>query len=566
MRIEPATKLLSRVLCALFVLSVIVAASVQASASEYPRRIAVAPFASLTKEDIGTTVAVLPRLVSSRLMALAGADVLLLNAGKPVADAARDAKYPLLLEGTVSKLGKGYSIDVVVIDLADGKNAGAFFAVAATEDDIISQLGVLSGEIAEKIFRVQGAIRAVSPIPVAVAPVLVAPVPDPFAAASPGVVVTAAGAATAGVAGGVAAGGQETTVSVASPPVGGTLAAGWVPSSFKRIGQSDKILDELNGIVTVQAEDGEREGLVAAYGKNIIYIYRIKGEEILPYTRIRRSLGHYILSVDAFDIDGDGENEILVTDLLDESVRSFILKRKGDVYEEIAEGIRYYFAVLPDWKGKPTLVGQHQGVDTPFSGKIVALNWDGKRLVPGEEFPHNTNINPLAWGVIGLSSGKFGDDWRLIYTDHESYLRILGSDGKPIYKSSARHGAGLGFFEWGPYIHIDGRRKWFPVRVPARLAPGSGQAPLVLTTEMTKGILDLVGGAYDSTRLVMLLWEGGEFAEKAGSQSTSQFFSGADFLSRSDFRSGSRIIVSVIEQRGVFFKEQASRLLLYRVE
>ena len=56
-------------------------------------------------------------------------------------------------------------------DLETGKPAGAFFAVAATEDDIIAQLGALSGEIAEKLFGVQGAVRATAPpAPVAVPP------------------------------------------------------------------------------------------------------------------------------------------------------------------------------------------------------------------------------------------------------------------------------------------------------------------------------------------------------------------------------------------------------------
>ena len=97
----------------------------------------------------------------AELMALAGADVVLLPAGGASPEAAaREAKVPLLLQGTVSKLGKGYSVDTTVTDLETGKTAGAFFAAAATEDDIIAQLGVLSGEISEKLFGVQGAIRA----------------------------------------------------------------------------------------------------------------------------------------------------------------------------------------------------------------------------------------------------------------------------------------------------------------------------------------------------------------------------------------------------------------------
>ena len=175
MRIIPGRYVARAVLGAFLLASFVLSFPVPASAAGYSRRIAIAPFASLTKEDIGGTISVLPRLLASRLMALAGADVLLLPAGgKSPEEAAREAKYPLLLQGTVSKLGKGYSIDVTVADLSTGRIAGAFFAAAATEDDIIAQLGVLSGEIAEKLFDVQGAIRTVSPAPPVAAP---APIP-----------------------------------------------------------------------------------------------------------------------------------------------------------------------------------------------------------------------------------------------------------------------------------------------------------------------------------------------------------------------------------------------------
>ena len=539
----------------IFTAAAVFAFAPPAHASEYPRRIAVAPFASFAKEDIGTTVAVLPRLVSSRLMALAGADVLLLKAGgKSATDAAREARYPLLLEGTISKLGKGYSIDVTVTDLADGKSAGAFFTAAATEDDIIAQLGVLSGDIAEKVFGVQGAARAVAP-PVVAAPVIAGPsVVADTAAAAPGATTAQQPQQPQAPA---SAQGFLTT--------GAPLSDGWIPSSIKKISQSDKITDELNGIVTVRVDD-ERNALVAAYGQSVIYLFRIKEDEILRYTAVRRPIGQHILSVDVFDIDGDGENEILVTNLVEESIRSFILKKNGDIYEEIAENIRYYLMVLPDWKGKRTLVGQYHGLDTPFKGKIVALTWDGKKLVPGEALPHLTTISPLSSGAPGISSGRFDDEWRLIYVDNDSFLRVLDAEGKSTYKSRDRHGARLDFFEWGPYIVADGRRKWYPLRNPARLAPGSGNTPVVMTTEMTKGLLDLVGGLYDSTRIVLLRWEVGEFLMQAGTQSSSQFFSGADFLSRSDFSKGDRVIVSVIEQQGVLLKDQISRVLLYQVE
>ena len=447
MRILTGRHVARAVLGAVLLVSSVLASPVPASAAGYSRRIAIAPFASLTKEDIGGTVSVLPRLLASRLMALAGADVLLLPAGgKSPEEAAREAKYPLLLQGTVSKLGKGYSIDATVTDLSTGKIAGAFFTAAATEDDIIAQLGVLSGEIAEKLFDVQGAIRAVSP----------APPPRPrrrFRSSRP------------------RSAGSRRLLRRRRPrrrppppaPVPTTLAGGWSPSSIKIVGESDKILDELYGVVTVDT-DAEGNTLVVAYGKTTLHLYRVKGTEIVPFTRISKPLDHHILSVHALDIDGDGSREILVTDLVDETVASFVLKKKGDAYQEVAGGIRYYLAVLPDWMGKPALVGQYQGIDTPFQGKIVTLRWDGKGFAEGEKLPHDTNILPLSSGLPGLSSARFGKEWRLIYTDENSHLRVLDAGGKSQYISSGQYGSTPDSFEWGP-LHPD--------RGPQEVVPGA---------------------------------------------------------------------------------------------
>src|SRR5512134_2758698 len=171
------------VACAVLI-SASILLSLPAASAEYPRRVAIAPFVSLAKEDIQQTVSVLPRLLSSRLMALAGAEVTLLPSGdKPAPEQARDARVPLLLQGAVSKLGKGYSIDLMITEVDTGKTAGAFFASAATEDEIIPRLGDLATEISEKMFGVKAAPRATIPPPVA--PPLATPpaVPSPVASA-----------------------------------------------------------------------------------------------------------------------------------------------------------------------------------------------------------------------------------------------------------------------------------------------------------------------------------------------------------------------------------------------
>jgi hypothetical protein len=528
--------------------------SPHAVSAEYPRRVAIAPFTSLATEDIQQTVAVLPRLLSSRLMALSGASVLLLPSGEgsPV-DSAKAAGVPVLLHGSVAKLGKGYSIDVTAIDLATGKTAGAFFGSAANEDEIIPQLGLIATDISEKLFGVKPVVRSAPQVATGpqapAAPALSLP-PAPST-------VPSAPKETAAVTG----------PGIAAAPAGTPAASGnpWTPTAMKAVSQSDKIADELYGIVAGDVDE-EGNGEVIAYGKRTLYLYRIKGVEIAPYTRITRGMQHHVLNVEATDLDGDGRKEILVTDLVGDNMESFILKRKGDVYEEAAGKIPYFLVVLPDWMGKPTVVGQRQGLETPFQGKLVTFRWDGKRLMEGETLPHNTNIFPLSWGIPGLSSVRMGDQWRLIHTDEAERLRVVASDGKSEYRSGETFGTGVDFFEWGPYVPLEGSRKRFFLRKAARSCRSGGDRPLVLIPEVKKGILSMTAGSYDSTRLVLLQWQDGQFSEKAGTPKSDYFYSGADVLSTSGLRQGGKVIASVIEQMGSVAKDPRSRLTLFHVE
>jgi hypothetical protein len=525
-----------------------------ATAADYPRRIAIAPFTILgSHEDIRQTVDILPRLISSRLMAMTGAEVLVLPPGEGSAeDAAKRAGLPLLLKGSVAKLGAGYSIDVTVTDLTTGQMADAFFAAAATEDQIILRLGDLAADISEKLFGVKVAGTYAPPpgyYPATAPPPAAAP-PTPSGAGA-----TAQAAAQPG----------PVPAPTPAPAEPDTLRSGWIPTSFTKVAQTTAIPDEIYGVVAGDI-DSEGNGEVIAYGKDTLYIYRVKGEEILPYTRVSRSFKNHFVGVDAIDLDGDGEKEILVTNVGDDRLESFVLKRKGDVYEEVAGKIPYFLAVLPDWMGKPVVVGQREGMDTPFQGKIVPLHWDGKGFTAGEPFPQDTNIIPLSQGLPGLSAARFDKEWKLIYTDETSRIRILDSGGEPRFKSLDIFGSGLNFFEWGDIVPIEQTRKQYQVRMAVRVAPGGEEFPLVLISEVKKGMLDIVQGFYDSTRLVLLKWDGGDFVEKAGTPSTKHFFSGADFLSPSGLKKGDKVVASVIEQTGSVFKKKLSRLLVYRLE
>ena len=522
------------------------ALSLPAVSAEYPRRVAIAPFASLAKEDIQQTVSILPRLLSSRLMALAGAEVVLLAPGEKPAEAAKEAKSALLLQGTVSKLGKGYSIDVTAVDLSTGKTAGAFFAAAATEDEIIPQLGGLAGEISEKLFGVRVAAKA------------------PLAA--PAVVPSASAPATSAA----PAGGASAVASPAPAPASPFPAASqdsgksWVPSVLKKVAESGRIADELHGVVTGDA-DSEGNGEVIAYGKAVVYLYRVKGTDLVPYTRITGGLPGHILNVEAVDIDKDGAKEILVTGIDGDNLRSSVWKKKGDVYEKIADRVPYFLVLLPDWQGRKAVAGQQAGSDTPFQGKLYEMVWNGKTLAAGNPLPADTLRAPLSSGIFGLSSAKFGGEWRWIYTDEYNHLRVLDASGGTASKTAVKYGWAGDPFEWGIYAPRTGKTRYYVRKAPRVSGDAEGKL-LVLAPMEEEGLLGLIESMSKTTRLALLRWDGGEFVESAGTPKADYIISGADFVSADGVRRGGKVAASVIDKTDSVLKGGISRLLLFQVE
>ena len=532
--------------------AVLLAVSSAATAADYPRRIAIAPFAILgPHEKIRQTVDILPQLMSSRLMAMTGAEVLLLPPGDgPPEDAAKRAGLPLLLKGSVAKLGTGYSIDVTVTDLVAGQMAGAFFTAAATEDEIIPRLGDLAADISEKMFGVKAAVRAYTPPQAVPSPVSPPAIPAPAATVgAPSIAVSPAPALPSP---------QAAATPTAAPP---PPKEEWVPSSLEKVGESGKIVDELHGVVAGDV-DSEGNGEVIAYGKKGIHLYRVSGLEILPKARITDGIPGQILNVEAVDLDGDGEKEIVVTGIDGEDLRSTVLKKKGETYGKVADRLPYYLVLLPDWRGKEVLAGQQQGDDFPFHGKLYAMVWDGKTLRMGEALPADTLRVPLSSGILGLTSAKFGEKWKWIYTDTNDNLRILAAGGVPEYKTADPYGWSGDSYEWGINLPRQGKTRYY-VRKAARVSQGADGRPLILAPKADKGLVNMEFSS-KTTRLVLLRWDGGEFIEAAGTPKGDRLYSDADFLSSSGLRRGGRAIASIIEQPDGVVKGGISRLLLFR--
>ena len=351
-----------------------------------------------------------------------------------------------------------------------------------------------------------------------------------------------------------------------SAPAPSTPADGWVPSSLKQVGQSDQIADEVYGVVAGDV-DTEGNGEIVAFGQRTIYVYRVKGNDVLPYTRITRGISHHFLNVEAVDLDGDGRKDLVVTDRYAENISSFVMLRKGDGFVEIPGAIPYHLVALRDWNGRTVIAGQSRGFSEPFQGKIHAMKWNGNTLEEGEALPLDVSILPLSsGGVYSLSPALLGNEWQWLYVDVEDHLRVLDPKGKSAYRSKGKFGAAADGFEYGEVNRMEGRRAMFPLRRPPRAVAGPKGDLLVVTMEVRKGVLQSGIGAFESSRIVILQRTGGGFTERAGSPKSDFFYSGVEDLPPGGLRRGGRVVASVIEQPGSAIKDRVSRLVLFQTE
>jgi hypothetical protein len=509
--------------------------SFPAFCTDYPRKVAIAPFMSLSQDNIAATVAVLPRLLSSRLMALAGAEVTLLPYGeKSPAEQAREAGVPLLIQGTVAKLGKGYSVDVTALDLESGKTAGAFFAAAQSEDEIIPQVGVLAGEISEKLFGVKVAVR-----PPAVQPAVAAP-------AAPAAFVPPAG--------------PSAGPSAAVPAVAPAAPAGpWEPRSIVKVSSSDKIPDEIFRVSSGDVDgDGNQE--VAAIGGRRLWVYKVSGDNVLPFRKMERNASRLFLNVEVADIDGDGKAEIVVTDLVGNELSSFVMKYKGEVLEPVATEIPFYIVSLEDGKGGRRLAGQRRGPTDPFWAKIVFLKWDGKTLVPDGDVPVK-----VPGGIFGLAAFPDDKENRYFYIDEDEHLRLIAPKGKTAYKTKEYYSGASHLFTWG----TETRSNVGPDRhyIRGRVVPLSldGRNSVFLVRQAKGNTLFKDVRTFEWSRLVFLAWTGDGFAERGASERIDNLMT--DFAVVGGRPGpGTRVAVPVVESSASYASDPVSRIHLYRMD
>ncbi|MGA2318962.1 MAG: FG-GAP-like repeat-containing protein [Thermodesulfobacteriota bacterium] len=206
--------------------------------------------------------------------------------------------------------------------------------------------------------------------------------------------------------------------------------------------------------------DGDKKNEVVIMDNHNLYIFKYDGEKLSLFKKIEQGNEHNFLSLDVADLNRNGHAEIIVTSVVEDNLRSFILEYEEGKFKKITEKANWFFRVLEHPKEGPILMGQRMGSEGILVGPIYKFVWKKNTFEKGPKmpFPKDTKIFGFTMADI-RGNGKT----EMITFDISNRLTIVSDDGKTQWRSKDRFG--------GTSNYYDTRKKWDSVFRPGDAPP-----------------------------------------------------------------------------------------------
>jgi hypothetical protein len=204
--------------------------------------------------------------------------------------------------------------------------------------------------------------------------------------------------------------------------------------------------------------NGDKEFVIIDDHRVMIYKYENKNFRKVGQLTLKKNVDLFI-SVDVADINGNGRDEIFVTNSRGDNLSSFVLEvvpgKKG--LTRIWENVNRYFRVLRDFDGPPLLVSQSPGFEQPFRPGIHKIHSNKGKYKVGEDLPLQSGDHPflilygLAFGHLNSSKSK-----ETIFLDNNYHLRVYSPGSRLLVRSDEYFGHDPRLIEVGVHDVLDG--------------------------------------------------------------------------------------------------------------
>jgi hypothetical protein len=168
-----------------------------------------------------------------------------------------------------------------------------------------------------------------------------------------------------------------------------------------------------------------------------LYIFKYDGEILRLFQKIEAGSEYNFLTLDVADVNRNGVAEIIVTAVVEEDLRSFMLEYEEGKFRKITEKAGWFYRVLDHPKEGPILIGQQMGGEGIATGPIYRFVWKKNSFAKGNKMPF-----PGGTPIFGLAMVNFRNKETLdtLVLDDSDRLRMVSLDGKFSWKSGEQFG------------------------------------------------------------------------------------------------------------------------------
>lgn len=250
--------------------------------------------------------------------------------------------------------------------------------------------------------------------------------------------------------------------------------------------------------------DGDGRNEIVISDGTRIRIYRLEDSDLSEVWSDKDRRGDNHVSIDVADINRNGRAEIFVTNYGD-SLSSFVIEYGDGGYRRIWEDIPLFFRVTDIPEKKEALIAKE------LDGKIHEyLPKEGGGYIKGNpvKLPDKVDI----YGFTFIDWRKKGA-YQVLSIDDDEYLELYKAEGERLWKSRERYG-GYALYYKRPHWIIEGKleKTWIKGRILVKDYEKIQKAIVIRNIPITYTFREFRG--YREAEVIGLTWDGSEIMEE----------------------------------------------------
>lgn len=301
--------------------------------------------------------------------------------------------------------------------------------------------------------------------------------------------------------------------------------------------------------------DGQQETAIAM--KNLVLINQISQGELNEEAIIELPVGTKLLSIDSFDLDGNGTPEIYLTATRDHKLTSMVIEYLDASYQISIKNVPWFLRVaeLPG-KGQ-RLIGQRTGDhDRPFYGSPFQVQKNGNTLQEGESISLPLHVTPFSFLPLPGDTGE----QLIAYVTKGDYLKVVSSTGDEFWESGDYYGGSeTSFYNTPPNDETD---IISPIYIQKRIISGPSGEILVAQNDGLRSLERF--RMFKDSRIIALTWNG--FALQESWRTSGQNGYLADFsLADADNDGSDELVMAVKFKHKSLLQDPRSAIVIYEL-